>query len=93
MGLSELELEIELLRRKNEELLCKNRVLNEAVLFYADPLSKYDKGKKAKAALKMLAKGYKPVNSEVAFMFKEKEVYPFVEFGHYIDDREETNEE
>lgn len=91
--MTELELEVELLRRKYEDLIRKNRVLNEAVLYYADPLAEFDKGKKARAAIKMLSKGYKPVNSEIALMFKEKEVYPFVEFGEYIDDRGEQDEE
>jgi hypothetical protein len=87
--MKELELEVELLKRKNEELLAKNRVLNEAVLFYADPLKEWDKGKIAQKAIKLLSKHYKPVNSEVALMFKEKEVYPFVEFEQYIPTEEE----
>jgi hypothetical protein len=91
--MSELELENELLKRKVSELTQKNRVLNEAVLFYADPLSEYDGGILANKALKMLSKGYKPVNQEMAFMFREKEVYPFVEFGHYINSNEDEDYE
>lgn len=92
--MKELQLENESLKKKIKELKNKNKLLNETVLFYANPLSDYDKGKIARDTIEKLSRGYKPVFGELAVKFRTTEVYPFVEFGNYIDDREgDTNEE
>lgn len=92
MKKAELQLENQELKLKLEVLNNKNKILNELALFYADPLNEWDAGAKAKKVIKILSRGYKPVNGDLAVMFKEKETYPFIEFGNYIDDREENED-
>lgn len=92
MDMQTLQLQIDLLEQENKKLKSKNLLLNELAVYYADPLVKWDKGERARKLIKSLCKGYKPVNGDLAIMFKEKEVYPFIEFGSYIDDRLENDE-
>jgi len=80
------------LQIKLAQLTQKNKLLNETVLFYADPLCDYDNGKVARSTIKKLSMGYKPVMSNIAVMFKEKEVYPFIEFENHIETEEEGYE-
>lgn len=87
MNKKELQQEVESLQDQILQLKSKNRLLNDLATFYADPLNEWDHGKKAVKVIKSLSKGYKPINGDLAIMFKEKEVYPFIEFSHYIDDR------
>lgn len=80
------------LQTKIAQLTQKNKLLNETVLLYADPLCEYDGGKAARSTIKKLSMGYKPVIGNFAVMFKEKEVYPFIEFENYIETEEEEYE-
>lgn len=80
------------LQIKLAQLTQKYKLLNETVLFYADPLVDYDGGKVARSTIKKLSMGYKPVIGNFAVMFKEKEVYPFIEFENYIETEEEDCE-
>ena len=93
MRKAELVLENETLREKLEAATLKNRILSEAASFYADPLVEWDKGETARKAISKAARRYKPVTNEMAVMFRQKEVYPFVEIGSFIEDAGEGDEQ
>lgn len=79
------------LKEKEIELL-KNQIklLKEVALFYADPLKEYDNGEFALKVIKRIGKPYKPLNSELAIIFKEKPEYPFVVFEDILEGEDET---